>query len=357
MTNYRSRWQRFFVHAESGSPFQLIGGDQAVLVSVRAFASEVGVHEYRSAVKSSNDEDRSEHARSRKASGRGHSRISLQQIEEMREMRRRGETIRVIAQACGAGVVMVSKYTLGIEVPRTRHGGRSPVGEDTVASMRQMRLSGSTIHEIAARFSFSPSTIVKYTKGITAKRGKVRGGGHERTDAHVQREHRIIQRLKNGATLRAVARDEDITGEWVRQILVAYERRTGDFIPRGLWKKQKPPKPRKRSPIQKMLERATLHRDTGCWHWIGALFGKDDAVYPIYNGAYVRRASYRLWRGEIPSKHVVVPRCADELCVNPFHLEAVAIGERFRESEHWDQERDTWKHSRNAFGKHDAGAS
>lgn len=71
--------------------------------------------------------------------------------------------------------------------------------------------------------------------------------------------------------------------------------------------------------------------DKGCWEFQGR-------QYPSGYGAarhkgkktYVHRLAYRLWVGSIPEGWTVDHLCANRLCMNPCHLEAVTHSENAR---------------------------
>jgi uncharacterized protein YerC len=57
--------------------------------------------------------------------------------------------------------------------------------------------------------------------------------------------------------------------------------------------------------------------ECGCWIWMGAL---SDGVYGSFLGHRAHRASWELYRGEIPVGLCVLHNCHTPLCVNPNHL-------------------------------------
>jgi hypothetical protein len=217
--------------------------------------------------------------------------------------------------------------------------------------MREMRRQGISVVEIARTLVVSASLVVKHTKDL-----RVRAVRSDRDTArNANREADIVSRVRRGETFDEIGRFYGITRARVGQIIQKYEERTGDEVKRRAWAKPKPAAPVKLSDAQRLLSRARLNPETGCWHWIGPVFktakGITYPLYPVAGERYAHRGSYRLWRGEIPDKHFIVPRCPDGLCINPFHQEAVPAKDRFRESEKWDNERGTWKHAPAAFGR------
>jgi len=63
----------------------------------------------------------------------------------------------------------------------------------------------------------------------------------------------------------------------------------------------------------------------GCWIWTGALNERGYGV--IGRGARgtgndkAHRVAYRIYRGEIPEGKIMLHKCGNPICVNPWHLE------------------------------------
>lgn len=64
----------------------------------------------------------------------------------------------------------------------------------------------------------------------------------------------------------------------------------------------------------------------GCWIWTGAL--NEHGYGVIGRGARgtgndkAHRVAYRLYRGDIPEGKIILHKCGNPICVNPYHLEA-----------------------------------
>ena len=64
----------------------------------------------------------------------------------------------------------------------------------------------------------------------------------------------------------------------------------------------------------------------GCWIWTGATHERGYGV--IGRGSReqgnerAHRLAYRLYKGDIPSGKIILHKCGNPTCVNPYHLEA-----------------------------------
>lgn len=81
------------------------------------------------------------------------------------------------------------------------------------------------------------------------------------------------------------------------------------------------------SVAQRLVATARLNPLSECWEWIGPVVATKGRRYPSFRGLgeqFGHRVAYRLWRGEIPPGHYVRQQCDGVLCINPFHLLAIA---------------------------------
>lgn len=206
---------------------------------------------------------------------------------------------------------------------------RPRVTQAQVDGMRRMRTAGYLPEDIAAEFGVHARTVTRYTRGLQPRvrsgRFPYAVGPHQGGTA---RQEEFGRRLAAGETLACIGASQrpPISGERVRQIVAAYERRTGTIVPRireqGI-PKEPPPAPV--SDEEFLLARSV---DRGaCRVWTGPTLPNG---YPTLGGKstrrgeqYAHRLAYRTWVGEVPQgvSHLVVKRsCRNKLCIRPDHL-------------------------------------
>lgn len=85
--------------------------------------------------------------------------------------------------------------------------------------------------------------------------------------------------------------------------------------------------------IEERLLRRRRVTDDGCWLWTLAGTSGYGSVDHDGRTILVHRLAYELWVGPIPTGQTIHHRCAQRLCFNPEHLEAVTqrqnMGEMF----------------------------
>lgn len=75
---------------------------------------------------------------------------------------------------------------------------------------------------------------------------------------------------------------------------------------------------------KRLLEKVKIDRKTNCWLWTGAKYPKGYGHFSWKpSGGYAHRATYLLFRGEIPNNREIDHLCRMPSCVNPDHLEIV----------------------------------
>jgi hypothetical protein len=124
-----------------------------------------------------------------------------------------------------------------------------------------------------------------------------------------------------------------VSRETVRQAIRRWETATGQTLDRAPARHRRtreqatlakrlitPP-----SLAQRLLSRAHLNEETGCWDWDGRMHSQDGKSYPNFRALgeqFAHRISYRLWVGPIPDQHMIRRTCGRFQCIAPFHLRA-----------------------------------
>ena len=78
-------------------------------------------------------------------------------------------------------------------------------------------------------------------------------------------------------------------------------------------------------PIKDRLLSKIDIQSNGCWIWKGSIQGDGRYGTFKFNGKYSnpQRASYTIFKKEIPEGYVIINCCGSTLCLNPDHLESV----------------------------------
>jgi hypothetical protein len=159
----------------------------------------------------------------------------------------------------------------------------------------------------------------------------------------------------DGVSFAAVGRRFGISGERVRQYVVEYERDTGEKVPRLHVRRTAPQaRPPRPSAAQRLLRHVRFVATCECWEWTGRTSAGGHPLLSAEGESYANRLAYKLWCGPVPSGFHVVPSCARQACVSPFHLVALSPGAALRFTKRWDQARDAlrprtrqpWTHCR-----------
>ena len=81
----------------------------------------------------------------------------------------------------------------------------------------------------------------------------------------------------------------------------------------------------------KLLNMTYQQDDTGCWIWNGQIsnsgYGRIMEAQENHSTKMVsaQTASYHAFIGTVPEGHLVKQSCGNRLCINPEHLELLAI--------------------------------
>lgn len=86
-----------------------------------------------------------------------------------------------------------------------------------------------------------------------------------------------------------------------------------------------------RSPVARFNEKYHVD-DRGCWIWTSAKSGGYGHFYLNGEVEKAHRASYRLFKGEIPAGLVVRHACDRPVCVNPAHLEVGRVADNVNDT-------------------------
>lgn len=180
------------------------------------------------------------------------------------------------------------------------------------------------------------------TAGRSSEGASLKKRRGERRDR--DRDAKVVAAYAEGGldtTLRSVARKVGLGPERVRQIILRWEAETGKPIPRTPERrrtaKRRAEEARKRmrppTVAQRLLARVRVKPETDCWEWVGPfshLSGRVYARFEALGEQFAHRVAFRLWRGLIPPRHIVLQSCDGSFCLNPFHLVARSRAEAAR---------------------------
>lgn len=84
-----------------------------------------------------------------------------------------------------------------------------------------------------------------------------------------------------------------------------------------------------------LWDRVKVGHPQECWPFLGTPTGAGYALFGFGKVKhYGHRLAYELIKGAIPNGLVIDHVCQNKICCNPFHLEAVTLGENFVRSPH-----------------------
>lgn len=89
------------------------------------------------------------------------------------------------------------------------------------------------------------------------------------------------------------------------------------------------PGPKPRPVRERLLSKAVINFETGCWEWNGQLNSDGYARFGVtaQKNTYAHRLAYELIEGPIPAGLTLDHLCRVRHCINPAHLEPVTSRE------------------------------
>jgi transposase len=108
--------------------------------------------------------------------------------------------------------------------------GHPPLPAHIVEGMQTMRAAGYTCPEVAEAFGVTYGTAAKYTNAFRTPEGSARHRLPAKGPQDVERERDIIERVRRKESRPSIARLYRITKQRVHQIIVDYEKRTGERV-------------------------------------------------------------------------------------------------------------------------------
>lgn len=181
--------RRSYIHRASGTPFQVVGGGDAVFRDVSTFADEVDSGAYRDAVLAEQRRDKE----------------ARQSAKEARIRARREALARALA-----------------EKP-AKAAGAPALPDDKIEAMRALRREGATLSRVAYEFDVCIPTAQKYTKGLKPRAVKMERGKVGRPVARASRNRAIVALLGNGNSYADVGEIYGLTPSRIRQIFKAHQ--------------------------------------------------------------------------------------------------------------------------------------
>ena len=80
--------------------------------------------------------------------------------------------------------------------------------------------------------------------------------------------------------------------------------------------------------IDRFWDKVDIGRKNECWYWLGGVIWKNSievrhqyGIFKVGGKKYkAHRVSYTITNGKIPDNHVVIHKCDNPKCCNPYHL-------------------------------------